>query len=207
MRTFIAVELTPELKAGLQELVRRLKGKGGDVKWVGAHGLHLTLKFLGEISPEEARTVETVLRDVAGRHAAFPVEVKGTGVFDLTKFGVTGCRPDFSGDGKKVTWGATDCDLCIGDIDFAGAPRVTNVRRVGKCQKEYEVYHSNFSPDGRYIAFSHGPTGEEQVGCKAPGWDICIADIGGAAGTQPPKWVEITTDGNHNKEPDWVPQR
>lgn len=81
MRTFIAVDLAPELKANLQDLVRRLKGKGGDVKWVGPHGLHLTLKFLGEISPEEARTVETVLRDVAGRHAAFPVEVKGTGVF------------------------------------------------------------------------------------------------------------------------------
>jgi hypothetical protein len=67
------------------------------------------------------------------------------------------------------------------------------------------VYHSDFSPDGRYIAFSHGPTGEEQVGCKAPGWNICIADIGGAADSQPPKWVEITSDGNHNKEPDWVP--
>jgi 2'-5' RNA ligase len=81
MRTFIAVELTPELKAGLQDLIRRLKGKGGDVKWAGAHGLHLTLKFLGEISAEEARTVEAVLRTVAGRHAAFPLEVKGTGVF------------------------------------------------------------------------------------------------------------------------------
>jgi len=81
VRTFIAVDLAPELKTSLQNLVRRLKGKGGDVKWVGAHGLHLTLKFLGEISAEEAQTVETVLRDVVGRHAAFPVEVKGTGVF------------------------------------------------------------------------------------------------------------------------------
>lgn len=81
MRTFIAVDLAPELKASLQDLIRRLKGKGGDVKWAGSHGLHLTLKFLGEISAEEAQTVETVLRDVAGRHAAFPVELKGTGVF------------------------------------------------------------------------------------------------------------------------------
>lgn len=81
MRTFIAVDLPPELKTNLLDLIRRLKGKGGDVKWVGAHGLHLTLKFLGEISPEEARTVESVLRDVAGRQEAFPLEVKGTGVF------------------------------------------------------------------------------------------------------------------------------
>jgi len=81
MRTFIAIDLAPELKASLQDLVRRLKSKGGDVKWVGAHGLHLTLKFLGEIRAEEALTVEQVLREVAGRHASFPVELRGTGVF------------------------------------------------------------------------------------------------------------------------------
>jgi len=96
--------------------------------------------------------------------------------------------------------------LCIGDIDFAGEPTVTNVRRVVKCQKDCEVYHSDYSPNGKYIAFSHGPTADEMIGGKAPGWDICIADIAGAAGSAPPKWVEITADGNHNKEPDWVPQ-
>ena len=36
------------------------------------------------------------------------------------------------------------------------------------------------------------------VGGKAPGWNICITDLTG-------KWVVITADGNHNKEPDWVP--
>jgi 2'-5' RNA ligase len=81
MRTFIAVDLAPELKSGLQDLIRRLKGKGGEVKWAGVHGLHLTLKFLGEISAEEERKVEGVLRTVAARHAAFPLEIKGTGVF------------------------------------------------------------------------------------------------------------------------------
>ena len=33
---------------------------------------------------------------------------------------------------------------------------------------------------------------------EAPGWNICIGDLTG-------KWVQVTTDGNHNKEPDWVP--
>ena len=35
-------------------------------------------------------------------------------------------------------------------------------------------------------------------GGEAPGWNICIGDLTG-------KWVQITSDGNHNKEPDWVP--
>jgi len=175
-------------------------------------------------SPDGKWFVATVHGGMGFKHAILAIEADGTGVFDLTKFGVTGCRPDFSGDGKKITWGATDWDLCVANISFAGAPRVTNVRRVVKCRKACEVYHSDFSPDGRYITFSHGPKAEEQVGGKAPGWDICVASIfspghrpgyprrqagakrgGGAAGSQPPKWVEITTDGNHNKEPDWVP--
>jgi len=157
-------------------------------------------------SPDGNWFVATVHGGMGFKHAILAIEANGTGVFDLTKFGVTGCRPDFSKDGRKITWGLTDWELGIGDIDFADKPMVTNVRRVVKCQKDCEVYHSDFSPDGRYIAFSHGPTADEMIGGKAPGWDICIADIGGEAGSAPPKWVQITTDGNHNKEPDWVPQ-
>ncbi|MHC4750160.1 MAG: hypothetical protein ACYTFW_09830 [Planctomycetota bacterium] len=93
----------------------------------------------------------------------------------------------------------TDWDLCIAEINLTSpVPRVSNVRRAVKCSKEHEVYHTDFSPDGKYITFSYGPKASEQVGGKAPGWNICVSDMAG-------KWVQITTDGNHNKEPDWVP--
>ena len=89
----------------------------------------------------------------------------------------------------------------MADIDLAsGEPQVTNVRRVVQCRKEDEVYHTDFSPDGKFIAFSHGPEATEMVGGMAPGWNICVSDLTG-------KWVQITSDGNHNKEPDWIPIR
>jgi Tol biopolymer transport system component len=133
------------------------------------------------------------------KHADLAIEADGPNVYDLTKFGVTGCRPDFSFDGKKITWGLTDWDLGIANIDFTSSePRITDVHRFIKCEKECEVYHTDFSPDGKYVAFSHGPEANEMVGGKAPGWNICISDISG-------KWVQITEDGNQNKEPDWVP--
>jgi Tol biopolymer transport system component len=121
-------------------------------------------------------------------------------MFDLTKYGVKGCRPDISSDGRKMTWGKTNWDLCIADIDLTlPVPRVADIRGVVKCGKGYNVYHTDFSPDGQYIAFSYGPeAGSYEVGVKAPGWNICVSDLTG-------KWVQITTDGNHNKEPDWVP--
>jgi len=127
-------------------------------------------------------------------------ETQGNAMFDLTQYGVKGCRPDISSDGKKMTWGRTNWDLYIADIDLTlSVPRVTNIRNIVKCGKEYNVYHTDFSPDSQYITFSYGPDeGDIQVGGKAPGWNICVSDLTG-------KWIQITTDGKHNKEPDWVP--
>ena len=144
-------------------------------------------------SPEGSWFLATVHGGMGIRHANLAFEANGTKVFDLTKFGVKGCRPDCSLDGKKVTWGLTDYDLCIAEINLTSSmPRVSTVRQAVKCSKEHEVYHTDFSPNGRYIAFSYGPKASEQVGGKAPGWNICISDMAG-------KWVQITTDGNHNK--------
>ena len=150
-------------------------------------------------SPDGNWFLATVHGGMGFKHANLAFEANGSKVFDLTKYGVTGCRPDCSLDGSRITWGLSDWDLCVANIDLASpAPRVTDVRRLIKCKKEDEVYHTDFSPDGRYIAFSYGPKATEQVGGKAPGWNICVSDMTG-------KWVQVTTDGNHNKEPDWVP--
>jgi len=152
-------------------------------------------------SPDGEWFLATVHGGMGFKHAILAFKVDGTHIYDLTKFGVTGCRPEFSLDGKRMTWGLTDWDLCTANIDVTSSePQVTNVRKVIKCRKEYEVYHTDFSPDGKYLTFSHGPKATEMVGGKAPGWNICVADLTG-------KWVEVTTDGKHSKEPDWVPVR
>jgi len=127
-------------------------------------------------------------------------KANGTRIFDLGRWGVKGCRPDLSIDGTKMVWGETDWNLCIGNIDLKSSePRVSDIREVIRCMRKSKVYHVDISPDSRYIAFSYGPfSGGQQVGGRARGWNICVSDFTG-------KWVKITTDGNHNKEPDWVP--
>jgi WD40 repeat protein len=127
-------------------------------------------------------------------------EAFGKRVFDLAKWGVKGCRPDLSSDGARMVWGETDWNLCTGQIDLRSAePKVTNVSEILRCSQQFKVYHVDLSPDGKYIAFSYGPfSGGQQVGGMAQGWNICVGDLNG-------NWVQITTDGLHNKEPDWVP--
>jgi hypothetical protein len=127
-------------------------------------------------------------------------EAFGKRVFDLAQWGVKGCRPDLSRDGTRMVWGETDWNLRTGDIDLTGSePKVTNVRDILRCAHKYKVYHVDLSPDSRYITFSYGSSsGGQQVGGMAEGWNICVGDLNG-------NWVQVTNDGLHNKEPDWIP--
>jgi len=83
VRTFIAIDLDAGLKAALQALVGGLGRFPGSrsVRWVGAAGMHLTLKFLGEISDEQAARISIVLEEVALRNRAFDLALAGTGAF------------------------------------------------------------------------------------------------------------------------------
>lgn len=116
---------------------------------------------------------------------------------------IHGCRPDISPDGRQLAWGRSDHVLMIGSLDLSSPQNnVTEQKPVIACQRDYKIYHADWSPDGKYLAFSYGPSGGNQaVGRKAYGWNICVCDL--ATG----EWVQITSDGNHNKEPDWVPVR
>ncbi len=127
-------------------------------------------------------------------------EAFGKRLFDLAKWDVKGCRPDLSTDGTRMVWGETDWNLRSGQIDLKSAePQVTNVRDILRCERKYKVYHVDLSPDSRYITFSFGPfSGGQQVGGMAAGWNICVGDLNG-------NWVQVTSDGLHNKEPDWIP--
>ena len=49
IRTFVAIELTPDLERAVRDLQTQLKQRlpFPALRWVQPHGIHLTLKFLG----------------------------------------------------------------------------------------------------------------------------------------------------------------
>lgn len=88
MRCFIAVELDEPLRvaiAGVQRRVRAAvdKSVGRDVKvqWVRPESIHVTVKFLGEVTEGQIAGITTTLRGVAASGQAGTVEVGGLGVF------------------------------------------------------------------------------------------------------------------------------
>lgn len=81
MRTFIAIDLDSSIKDRVIQLLARLDCGNNAIRWVKPHGMHVTLKFLGDVTEEKASEVETVLEETVRNRRAFPLKVKGTGRF------------------------------------------------------------------------------------------------------------------------------
>ena len=80
-RLFFAVPLTDEIRAAAQAAQAELSAPRAAVKWVAPENLHFTLKFLGDTPVSAVPALAEVARQVAERHAAFEVEVRGLGSF------------------------------------------------------------------------------------------------------------------------------
>jgi len=87
LRAFIAVEIPPAIQQAIDsetESLRRALGPGR-VRWVPCENLHLTLKFLGDISPANVTLLTVMLTAEAGRVTPFPLRVSGLGSFPTPK--------------------------------------------------------------------------------------------------------------------------
>ena len=82
IRSFIAIELPDELKAGLAQLQDRLKeSKQPSVKWVDPYSIHLTLKFLGNIAVDKIGEITKAMEKAAQEIPPFQLKAKDLGVF------------------------------------------------------------------------------------------------------------------------------
>lgn len=80
MRLFVALDLEAGILSSLQALMSELKSTRADIRWVRPEGMHLTLKFIGEVKEEMRPRIEKALRQVA---SAEPVRLnfRGLGFF------------------------------------------------------------------------------------------------------------------------------
>lgn len=82
IRTFIAIDLPSEVKEGLSTFTESLKGRGlSDVRWVKPGGIHLTLKFLGDIPPSTVPLLLDAIESAAESHHSFILGLGNLGVF------------------------------------------------------------------------------------------------------------------------------
>lgn len=85
-RVFIAIELSPDVHRWLEKARAVLEPgmPAGAVRWVNPDGIHLTLKFLGEIPVSRIDSVRAAMDESAAGRTPFSVTVEGLGCFPNT---------------------------------------------------------------------------------------------------------------------------
>ena len=82
IRVFVAVELPPKVRSALAELIEELRDtQVPGLRLVRPEGIHLTLKFLGDIPKSQVESIVTAVSQAAQPSRAFAVELGQPGVF------------------------------------------------------------------------------------------------------------------------------
>jgi 2'-5' RNA ligase len=84
LRLFAAVEIPPEIGEDLEPAQKGLEG----ARWKPVEGLHVTLRFFGEVQETAAADLDTELGRITGR--PFDLEIQGAGSFGEGEKGRSG---------------------------------------------------------------------------------------------------------------------
>jgi 2'-5' RNA ligase len=83
LRAFIAVEIPPEIHKAIESKTAPLRAAldSSLVRWVTTSNIHLTLKFLGDVSPANVEMLSQMLSVEVSQHTTFALKFGGLGAF------------------------------------------------------------------------------------------------------------------------------
>jgi 2'-5' RNA ligase len=82
IRSFLALDPPEEVLKEIASVQSRLrKVIEGDIRWVRPEGIHLTLKFFGDVSADDVANIATVAEKAVEGERPFPFAIESAGVF------------------------------------------------------------------------------------------------------------------------------
>jgi len=82
VRLFVACEVPDDVKRDIGEVIESLRGRSGTaVRWIKPDGLHVTLKFLGEVPVKKLPAVKLAVQEAVVGHSPFELEFSNIGTF------------------------------------------------------------------------------------------------------------------------------
>ena len=127
IRTFIAVNLAPSVVEEIAKIQTELQQAKADIRWVRVEGMHLTLKFLGDIDRRQVAPIVAALQTTLQDQPVVQVTARGLGGFPNLR------RPrviwaGLSGDGlvtlrDRVETALVGLDFPLGERRFT--PHIT----------------------------------------------------------------------------------
>ena len=125
VRAFVAIELPDRAKDALARVVGELRNARLDgLRAVRPEGIHLTLKFLGDVPADRIDAIAAAAERAAGHHTPFALALSGVGAFP-------------NGRAPRVLWAGI-----AGDLDSLGALQASVdgcLGRPGLCQRAPRV--------------------------------------------------------------------
>lgn len=148
-------------------------------------------------SPVDDWVLATVYKHDLFGHAIIAIDPDNRDkIYSLRKSGIYGCRPDFSWDRKMLCWNSDDSHIHVAPFEPPFEKRIP-IHTVAKAPKGGSVYYGDWSPDGKYIAYSmNSKVGFEHHKTRAL-WDIFVTRSFGGP------YIQITFDHANNKHPDF----
>ncbi len=121
-RLFVALLLNDELRCRLEAYQRRLKRLSGadGLRWVSPDRIHLTLRFLGDVSNDLIEPLQEALSEALRNASALDLVVDGIGAFPnerRPRVLWVGLRGDLQGLGKIHAAVAQACATVLGQAD------------------------------------------------------------------------------------------
>jgi len=86
IRSFVALELPPQLRDSLAELIRRFRPMAPEgVNWVRSENLHLTLLFIGDVQPHKIAEIDEAIKILLEGFPAFRFSALGLELFPASE--------------------------------------------------------------------------------------------------------------------------
>ena len=81
IRCFIAIEIPEPIQNQLARIQGTLQNQIQKASWVKPGNIHLTLKFLGDVDPDDLESIREAIGEATNRHRSFSLRIGGVGAF------------------------------------------------------------------------------------------------------------------------------
>ena len=118
IRCFVAIEIPEPIQNQLARIQGSLSKQIQKASWVKPGNIHLTLKFLGDVDPDNLESIKEAVERATSRHRSFSLRIGGVGAFpNLARPRVmwTGVRVG----GERVSALAQDINLALSHCGFS----------------------------------------------------------------------------------------
>ncbi|NIM03245.1 RNA 2',3'-cyclic phosphodiesterase [bacterium] len=178
MRTFIAIGISSEVREKIAQIQVEFKKGDPDVKWVEPKNLHITLKFLGEVSEDKLSGVIEKSKLAVSGISSFRVHLWGLGSFPNLRsprvvwIGVTEGKAELKNLSERIEENLSHLGFAREKREFSAhltIGRVRSPRSRGKLVKkieDWERYDLGEFPVDRILVM------ESQLSSKGPTYRI-----------------------------------